>query len=96
MIRVLIEFLLPLILPTVAYAAWMAWDRRRAAALGAGAPRTWSDAPWPWLMGLGTLLVAAVAVALAMTGHQDIGGIYVAPHVEDGRVVPGHVEPARR
>jgi hypothetical protein len=93
-IRVLIEFALPLALPTVAYFAWAAWDRRRQAALGAGAPREWADAPWVWLIGLGGLAVAAVAVAL--TAGHDAAGRYVPPHVEDGRVVPGRVEPARR
>ena len=98
MIRILLEFMVPLALPTVAYAAWMAFDRRRVAALGAGAPRSWADAPWVWLVGLGLLLVGSIALALAFTEGEDIRGVPVPPRLEGGKVVPGHVDPppARR
>ena len=98
MIRVLLELVVPLLLPTAAYAGWLAFDRRRVAELGAGAPRIWADAPWPWLIGLGLLLVGAITLALAFTEGEDIRGVHVPPRLEGGKVVPGHVDspPPRR
>lgn len=100
MIRLLIEFLLPLLAPTIAYAIWRALPRRGAApgeGDGAGAPAAtpWREAPWIWLGGTGIVLVVAVAATLGMTRSLgDIGGgTYVAPRSVDGRIVPGHLEP---
>ena len=95
MSRILLEFVLPLLLPSLAYFAWLTWDRRRTVALGAGAPRAWADAPWPWLLGSGVLLVVGIAHALSIGGGETMSGIYVPPLVEDGRIVAGHVEPQR-
>ena len=58
MIRLLAEFLLPLLAPTIAYAIWRALPRRGAApgeGDGAGAPAAtpWREAPWIWLGGTG-------------------------------------------
>jgi hypothetical protein len=106
-IRLLVEFLLPLVAPTLAYALWLAWRQRSGggqAASGdtadadadAGTPRPadWRSAPWIWLGAAGIALVAAVAIGLGMSRSLGgIGGTYVAPRVIDGRIVPGHVDP---
>ncbi|MFO0291926.1 MAG: hypothetical protein ACK51F_01150 [Rhodospirillales bacterium] len=100
MIRLLLEFLLPLFAPTLAYAFWLAWRRRGAgdgadAADGQSAPATSpGGAPWLWLGAAGIALVAVVAVTLGLTRSLgDADGTYVAPRVIDGRIVPGHVDP---
>ncbi|MBM3478984.1 MAG: hypothetical protein FJX69_07175 [Alphaproteobacteria bacterium] len=100
MIRLLAEFLLPLLAPTIAYAIWRALARR-AAPPGEGEPgaapaaASWREAPWIWLGGIGILLVVAVAATLGLTRSLgDIGGgTYVAPRSVDGRIVPGHLDP---
>jgi hypothetical protein len=102
MIRLLVEFLLPLLAPTLLYALWLAWEKRRidadgAADDGASAPRM-RDAPWVWLGGIGLVCVIVVAATLSMTRSLgDVsGGAYVPPRNVDGRVVPGHLEPPRK
>ena len=103
MIRLLVEFLLPLVAPTAVYAIWLAWRQGRQQAAGEGegeaiAPaRGLGDAPWMWLGGIGIALVAVVTVWLGSTRSLgEIGGSYVAPRVVDGRIVPGHVDPPPR
>jgi hypothetical protein len=49
--------------------------------------------PWTVLFASGLVLVAASFVVWGITEGAGEQGIYVAPHVENGRVVPGHVEP---
>jgi hypothetical protein len=99
MIRLLIEFLLPLLAPTLVYSLWLSWEKRRAESVpeGAQAP-TMRDAPWIWLGALGIGLVLVVAIAMSMTRSLgDVGaGDYVPPRNVDGRVVPGHLEPPKR
>jgi hypothetical protein len=101
MIRLLLEFLLPLLAPTLLYGFWLAWRRGRQPAAEEGdaapAPASWGDAPWIWLGGIGVVLVAVVAIVLGQgRSLGDAGGIYVAPRVIDGQVVPGHVDPPPR
>jgi len=93
--RVLIEILLPLVLPTVLYFMWLSAERRRQEKLGAGEALEWADAPWIWLGAIGLLLATMVAVALALIGGEPTIGQYVPPQIIDGRIVPGHVEPPK-
>ena len=101
MIRLLVEFLLPLLAPTFVYSLWLAWEKRRVDALGpdagAAAP-SFREAPWVWLGAIGIVFVLVVAITMSMTRSLgDVrGGDYVAPRNVDGRVVPGHLEPAKR
>ena len=94
MARILLEYVLPIVLPSLVYLAWLAHERRRIAREGMGKPLRWQDGPWPWLVGSGLALAVLVAIASALLGGSDIEGTYVPPRVEDGRIVPGHVEPS--
>ena len=49
--------------------------------------------PWAMLFIAGLLLVAANFVLWAITDGESAEGVYVPAHVEDGRVVPGRVDP---
>jgi hypothetical protein len=49
--------------------------------------------PWTILFTSGLALVAASFLIWGITEGAGEQGVYVAPHVENGRVVPGHVEP---
>jgi ABC-type uncharacterized transport system YnjBCD permease subunit len=82
--RVFFAYVVPLLLPTVLYLLWL-----RFAAVD-GHER---EVPWLWLGAAGVALAAVVLVGLALSsGSKD--GVYVPPHVENGRVVPGHTIPA--
>ena len=48
--------------------------------------------PWTFLFASGLVLVAASFLIWGITEGPGQQGVYVPPHVEDGRVVPGHVD----
>jgi len=99
MLRVLLEFIIPIVLPTVVYLLWLAAERRRAERAGSGAPPRWEDAPWVWL-GIAGLVLAIVALLATSFFGAEKKGRYVPPQLKDGQVIPGHVvpedEPPRR
>jgi hypothetical protein len=94
--RILLEYVLPIALPTLIYFAWLAAERRRQARLGKGEPPRWQDAPWLWLGGLGLVLAAVITIGFALLRGEGTEGRYVPPRLEGGRIVPGHVEPPAR
>ena len=87
MIRIALEILLPFLLPFAAYFGF-AYFANRAAAQGI----RWQEMPWVWLAitGVGFVIVFFVATGLLTGG--DPSGRYVPPHMEGGRIVPGHIE----
>ena len=87
MIRVLVEALLPFLLPFAAYFGF-AYFANRAAAQGI----RWQDAPWLWLAIAGVGFVIVFFIVTGLITGSDPAGKYVPPHMEDGRIVPGHVE----
>lgn len=96
MIRLFAEFALPLAAPTIVYALWLVWERRRLEREGLGGSRDWADAPWIWLAGVGIALMLTVAAVLGLSRSLgDISGTYVAPRAVDGQIVPAHVDPPR-
>ena len=63
---------------------------RRAAASG----DVLRDLPWPWLASAGlALLIVALVLATQRIGSGE-RGVYVAPTAVDGKIIPGHFEPA--
>lgn len=91
MSRFLLQFVLPLILPTVLYVLWWwAIGRRRADA--DGRPGGLARGPWFWLILAGLVLLGAALIATALTTGTAFDGRYVPPQLEGGRVVPGHMD----
>jgi hypothetical protein len=90
--RELLTLFLPLVLPTVLYLVWLRATRWSQAA---GAV-TWRGVPWVWLGVSGVALAALVLFVVTVHFGTATPGIYVAPHVENGHVVPGHIEPGGR
>ena len=95
MLRVLIEYVVPIVLPSLLYLAWLAYENRRIAQGGEGVVRRWQEGPWVWLFAAGVALAVAGTLLLSLLAGFRTEGRYVPPHVEDGRIVPGHVEPAQ-
>ena len=90
--RILLQYLLPLVLPTALYIGYMMWARRRALASGQTLP-AWSKGPVFWFLLAGLLLIGISLLSLFLLGGDDgMGRLYIPTHVEDGRVVPGHFE----
>jgi uncharacterized protein DUF6111 len=89
MLRILLTIVVPLILPTVIYLAWMQALR--------SAPRNgldrWTALPWLWLTGTGVVLLVVVLLVITVGFGTSQSGVYVPPRWENGRIVPGHIEP---
>jgi hypothetical protein len=86
MLRVLLAWLVPLLLPTAAYLAYMYLRGRNQ-------PGWLREGPWVWLVASGLLLMALTLGAWALLGGGRPGEVYVPPHFEDGRLVPGRSLP---
>ncbi len=93
MSRILVQVVFPILLPALLYALWLTAERRRLEAAGHGGKTRWAEAPWLWLLALGLFFAGIIAVALSLFGGESVEGVYVPPQVQDGRIVPGHVEP---
>ena len=91
MSRVLLQYVLPLLLPTIIWLVWwLALGRNRSTA--EGVTTRIEHGPWFWLILGGIALLGLSLIYTAITHGFDPRGTYVAPRWEDGRVVPGRVE----
>jgi len=89
MTRVFLTIIVPLLLPSALYVLWAVSVGRAAVA---DAATEWRAMPWTWLLAAGAILAIMVMVAFVEIGGSR-EGTYVPPRVENGEVVPGHVEP---
>lgn len=89
--RMLLIRILPLLLPIIILIGWMIYNRRKALAKGLPAP-TLKDAPWvtAGIVGIATLIFGLFY--LDYHAGERPGGTYVPAKIEDGRLVPGHIE----
>ena len=91
--RLLLELVLPALIPVLVYLGYLRVEQRRAAARGAGeALPWWVETPWIPLAGAGVLLAAIVLSVIVMRSGDAIHGVYIPAHLESGALVPGHVE----
>jgi hypothetical protein len=88
MIRRFLYELLLFLLPFALYAAYLRVSRGENLEFS-------RKHPWPMLFASGLVLVVASFLYLGFVEDAGQRGTYVPPHVENGRVVPGHVEPAK-
>ena len=91
--RILFSYVLPAVAPTAIYLAWLQWARWRARRRGLESLPELRSGPWMWLVLAGAVL-AVFGLLLTMTLDRNApGGVYEAPHVVDGKIVPGRVVP---
>jgi hypothetical protein len=81
MARILLQYLLPLLLPFLVYIAWVAFTRGRR-------PGWLDDTPWVPLLSAGVVLLGASLFGWSLTVGDPPGARYRPPHFEGGRVVP--------
>lgn len=88
MVRIIIENLILLLLPTILYVAYIyltgGFDR--------GQRRTLDDAPFIWLFLAGVALVLCVVVIFGTLEGGQPGHAYRPPEFRDGKIVPGKVQ----
>lgn len=87
MTRIILERLLLFAVPFALYGIYLALMQLRPPA--AAAPRT----PWTILFIAGLSLFALSFIVWGITEGEPTTGRYVAPHLENGTVVPGYVQP---
>ena len=89
MIRIVLQYMVALLAPSVIYFIWLKLARRHRLKGDTG---WWEQGPWLWLFAAGVVLMAGLLGYEAFTGGGGPGAAYVAPHMEDGRIVPGTFE----
>jgi len=94
--RLLFEVVLPILLPALIYLGYLRVERRRAEARGDPATLPWwATTPWVALAAAGVLLAAVLLSVVVLRSGSPVGGVYVPAHMENGGLVPGHVESPR-
>lgn len=94
MIRILFAYIVPFLLPTAVYAAWL-WYRARYVETHEGKAPGLEKGPWPLTLFMGAVLVLISLGATALLGGGSAKEHYVPPYVEDGKMIPGHLEPRK-
>ena len=85
MLRALLQYLLPLLLPFLLYAAY--------GRLAHGRMPAWLDLDsrqWAMLGGTGLVLLMISLVSWSLLSGSPPEETYIPPHVEDGEIVPGN------
>ncbi len=91
MIRLLLTYVLPLVLPTAIYVTWVWYARRHHDEDSDDDLPGLKKGPLFWSLLAGLALTAAGLVTIALTsGVPPDSGTYVAPRLEDGRIMPPH------
>ena len=93
MTRILFTYLVPFLLPIVIYAGWV-WYRTGYVARHGGAIPKLEQGPWPLLLFLGALLTFAVMGTVALMHGETAGSMYEPAHIENGKIIPGHLDPS--
>jgi hypothetical protein len=87
MIRILLTYVLPLVLPTAVYVAWIAYARSQHQGTPEELPAL-EKGPLFWCVLLGFALMALALMAIALTTGAPPGSQYQPPRLEGGQVVP--------
>lgn len=87
MSRIFLQYVLPLVLPAVLYVIWIILHEK----FSPKPTRPLREGPWFWIILVGFALMAASTVILALSGNNPIEGRYVAPYLENGKMIPGRV-----
>lgn len=93
MLRIMLTYLIPLLLPV---AAWFIWHKFFAKPPAPGEAAGPDQAPWLWLSLAGLVLMAASLGTFAVFSGNSPGAIYQPPEMIDGEIVPGRHVPAER
>lgn len=85
--RLFLTVILPLLLPSLLFLLWAVVTRGRAPDLRSSA--------WLWSIGGGLVLLLVILGVFGVRDRADPGSAYVPAQMQDGEVVPGHIESHR-
>ena len=85
MIRPILTEILLFLTPFAVYALFLYATRA-----GVLHVKSWPLKTVGWLTAAAVILMIAGFVVLAQTDYHPAGSTYVPPHMEDGKLVPGH------
>ncbi|MTJ80989.1 MAG: hypothetical protein F8N37_08230 [Telmatospirillum sp.] len=88
--RILIEYILPIFLPTALWLLWLIFAQSRARRLGQTGPG-WQSVPISWLLAAGVVLTLVITIGGAMRGGYATGSYQPAHVDEQGHLVPGGI-----
>ncbi len=91
MSRVIVQYVLPLLLPTLIFVGWLVLTRKTGETRAETMARL-EGGPWYWLVVAGFVFMAAGFIYLGLSHDDPPESVYVPPTVENGRVVPGHMK----
>ena len=91
MTRILLTYIVPLLLPAALYILYVIAARRIMAGQSETAAQL-RRVPWLWLAAAGVVLMGISLAIYSLTTGGESHRAYVPPRVEDGKVVPGHLE----
>lgn len=86
--RILIEYVVPILLPSLLWIFWLAWAQRRARATARSGP-AWHSVPWTWLLAAGFALAMLIAVGGTLMSGYGTGRYHPAAVDEHGHIIPG-------
>ncbi len=90
MSRKLLMVVLPLLLPFLVYAVYLALARRKARLAGEGRLPRWQEAPWTAMILGGVVLMTASLAVFALTS-----GVPPGTKMEPPRYIDGEIRPSR-
>ncbi|MDR3437219.1 hypothetical protein [Telmatospirillum sp.] len=88
--RILIEYILPIFLPTAGWMLWLIWAQQRARRLGQQGP-AWQSVPISWLLAAGVVLTMTVAIGGTLRSGYTTGSYQPARIDDQGHLVPGGI-----
>ena len=94
MSRILVTYIVPFLLPAMVYACWVWYRTGYVARHGGEAPKL-EQGPWPLLLFVGAVFAFAVLASTALIRGGSPDENYVPPHLENGTLIPGHLEPKK-
>jgi hypothetical protein len=89
MMRIFLQYILPLAFPSALYLVWALYHKKKAGEDGRHIDLT--KGPWVRLIGAGVVLLAIALVAFNQMDGDEPGGVYQPPVFKDGQVIPGHI-----
>ena len=92
MFRAFLTYIVPFLMPIAGYAVWIWYRTNHAQTHGGEAPK-FEQGPWPLMLFLGAVLSFGILAVGALNTGGSPGDIYIPPHVENGKIVPGRTQP---